>query len=168
MVDLGHQGVALLFLKLAGGDVLDNADDPLDLALGVADPLSDDAKPDHRLVRAGRDAAFHLVAVGGLEAFQHLAQGLFEIVGVDKRQEGAAAVGGKIAGRPAGDGRHAVADDAEIARDIILELPQTRGLERQFEMLHVQARAPRVIDHDQSLTPAAQRCDKNRAEPAKI
>ncbi len=168
MVDLGHQGETLLFLELPGGDVLDDADDPLDLPLGVTDPLTHHAQPDHRPISLRRRPALHLVAVIALEAGEHQIPGHTKIVGMNQREEGAPPVGRQIAGDAPGDGRHALADNAEIARHVILKLPQAGGLKRQLQMLHFKARASGVIDHDQSLTPGDERCDKNRAKPAKI
>jgi len=94
VVELGDQGLALAFRRLAIGDLLDHAQEPHDLARGVAHRRAGAEQPDHRAVAGANGAMFDLVGLARRHGAQHRPSDARQVVSENVAEQPFATLGG--------------------------------------------------------------------------
>ena len=160
VVQFRHQGEALFLLEPPAAHVADDARDADRAALGIAADHAADPGPDDPPVVGAHEAELQVIGPAGGENL-----GLARLVGVavvrmDEGVERMAALGGALARRQAGDGRHAFADRQDVAFEVPFELAKAGRLDGHFQAFAVQPATSLLARHGPNIGMCARRRDR--------
>ncbi|HPA37153.1 MAG TPA: hypothetical protein PLV04_00295 [Phenylobacterium sp.] len=160
MIQLGHQGLALVFLGLALGDVLDDAADRLGLAALVAHHVAAGAKPQVRPAGLAGEPELGLVAALGPQALLDRGAHRRAILKVHEAVDRIPAAALERARGQAGDRGHPLADPQQVLFDIPFEFAQARSIQRELEALGFKAVIHGRAGHEANIGPCSRRGDR--------